>query len=71
MTEAEWLACGDPTVLLHLFRAASDRKLRLAACEFCRPFVNVLTDWRSLGAFECAERFADGDRTDEELNRSQ
>jgi hypothetical protein len=69
MTEAEWLACEDPILMLAVLRVASGRKLRLAACDFCRPFVNALTDERSRAAIACAERFADGGCTDEERDR--
>ena len=44
MTEADWLACTDPMHLVRLSRdEASDRKLRLVACAYCRSV------WRFMG----------------------
>lgn len=37
LTEADWLACTDPCPMLHCLKdKASDRKLRLIACAYCR-----------------------------------
>jgi hypothetical protein len=60
MTEAEWLACTDPTPMLELLRGnVGDRKLRLFACACCRRLGHLLTDERSRRALDIAERYAD------------
>jgi hypothetical protein len=67
MTEAEWLASDDPRdVLAHRGGHASDRKRRLLACAWSRRV------WHLLGeggrhALEVAERYAEGEAGDEEL----
>src|SRR5262245_31347514 len=69
MTEAEWLACDDPRLMLsHLQDAASDRQLRLFACVCCRRLWRFMNDERSGTAVAVAEGFADEDVTQEELN---
>ncbi len=61
MIEADWLACTDPTVMVYYLRGrASDRKLRLFACAYCRLQWDLLADKRSRKAIEVAERYADG-----------
>ena len=43
MTEAEWLACTDPALMLDFLRTtASDRKLRSLAVACCRRIWHVL-----------------------------
>lgn len=61
MTEAEWLACADPTPMLdYLEGKANERKLRLFAVACCRRFWNILFDARSRKALLLAEAYADG-----------
>jgi hypothetical protein len=75
MTEQEWLACTDPQKMLEFLKGkASDRKLRLFACAFCRSVWHLLADGgrsrrpeHSRHAVEVAEWYADGDATAAEL----
>ena len=61
VTEAEWLACDDPWPMLwSLGGLASERKLRLLACAFCRRIWQLLPGEASRLAVEAAEQFADG-----------
>lgn len=76
MDQAEWLASENPVAMLAYLagpdssqmylpagrRAGrSDRKLRLFACACCRQVWDRLTDPRSRRAVEVAERYADGE----------
>jgi hypothetical protein len=71
MTEAEWLACTDPTPMLEYVRGkASDRKLRLFARACCRRIWHLLNDLQSRQAVEAAERFADGVAKRRQLHRA-
>jgi hypothetical protein len=58
MTEAEWLACTDPTPMLEFVR--SKRKMRLYATSCCRRLLPLFSDLSLSGVVEAAERFADG-----------
>jgi len=61
MTEAEWMACNDPQPMLDFLRGkASERKLRLFACAWCRRQWQLLTDEVNTKAVEIAEDYADG-----------
>jgi hypothetical protein len=60
MTEQEWQAATVPGIMVNFLRdRGSERKLRLFACACCRLVWDLLTDWRSRGAVETAERFSD------------
>jgi hypothetical protein len=69
MTEAEWLACTDPTPMLEFLRGkASVRKLRLFACCCCYRLHDL---WGMmdgcLEAVEFANLYADGGAAREDL----
>jgi hypothetical protein len=77
MTEAEWLACEDPTPLMaSLQRNASDRKLRLFAVACRRRIEPILARDRpdryedGRQAVLTSERYADGRATGEELREA-
>ncbi len=77
MTEQEWMTSEDPAAMLAQGEASrslgsswphvSDRKLRLFAVVCCRQVWHLLTDPRSRKAVEIAERFADGEATEGEM----
>jgi hypothetical protein len=61
MTEAEWIACADPALMLaSLGGRVPERKLRLLGCGCCRRAWRSLRDERSRRAIEVTEEFADG-----------
>ncbi len=67
MTEVEWLACGDPDVMLRdIRRKATQRKLRLFAVACCRQVWHLL-DPKHRASVEAAQRFADGEAAVAEL----
>jgi hypothetical protein len=71
MTEAEWLACEDPDVMVDFLQSRallSARKTRLFVVACCRIAWHLLTDRRSQQAVEVAERYADQNATRNELN---
>jgi hypothetical protein len=72
MTEADWLACTDPKLMLaHVGDKAGDRKNRLLACAYCRSIWPRLTVKRCRRAVETGERFADDPRLETERARAE
>src|SRR4051794_31675705 len=68
MTEAMWLACMSPREMLDSLRwRTSSRKLRLFGCACLRRVWHFLTDRRGREAVEFAERYAEGNGTEKEL----
>jgi hypothetical protein len=70
MTESEWLACADPTLMLeHLRtdRTTSERKLRLFAVASCQRIRNWLGE-RSLAALDILQRYLNDETNAEELH---
>ena len=70
MTEAEWLACNDPTPMLRFLLAskASVRKLRLFACSW----FGDKTHWaRVADIVAIGERYADGMALQEEVENAR
>jgi len=68
MTEAEWLECKDPKALLETLQGwASERKFRLFACGCSRRIWQLLETGSSRNAVVMAERHADDDCSDEDL----
>jgi hypothetical protein len=67
MTEAEWLACDEPSAILRfLADRRMRRKLRLIGCACCRKVWPLLADAESRTAVEVAERFADGQASEQD-----
>jgi hypothetical protein len=65
MTEQEWLACADATLMLnHLGTGVTERKLRLFAVACCRHIWHLLPDERSRTAVAVAEQYADRQASD-------
>lgn len=60
MTEAEWLTCNSPALMLEfLYSRGSERKLRLFAVACCRRMWHLLVDVRSRNVLNLAEELAD------------
>jgi serine/threonine protein kinase len=69
LVEADWLACNDvEDMLTHLYTVdVSARKVRLFACGCARQDPAFLLDSQNRRIVEIAERYADGQATDTEL----
>jgi hypothetical protein len=71
MKRAEWLTSSNLlAVLVALPRQVSDRKRRLLACACCRLIWDKLSDKRSRGAVEVAEKMADGTATSVQIQKA-
>jgi hypothetical protein len=71
VTEAEWLACIDPELMLDfLWGKASKRKRRLLVVGLCRRVWDLLSEWGRTPV-QVAERFADGHATAQELDEAR
>jgi hypothetical protein len=72
VTEAKWLSCTDPEVMLRFMSdQGRGRKWRLYLCGGCRSIHHLFYLPESLAAVEVVERFADGKATEHELARSE
>ena len=74
MTEADWLSCNDPIVMLDWLRSRGDvsrRKLRLFAAACCRRVWNLIPDECDRAVVEVIERVADGLATEAELEATR
>ena len=70
MTEAEWLACEDPTPMVDFIEGkASPRKLRLFLVACARLAWDHIAVPEAREAVEVAERYADGLAPEEERDR--
>jgi hypothetical protein len=68
MTEAEWQTSNSPErMLTRAWAAATPRKKRLFVCGCCYRAWHLLPDPRCRTAVRVAERFADGEATEEAL----
>jgi hypothetical protein len=67
MTPADFLTCDIPGQMMDVVATAGERKLRLAACAFCRfnPVIAARPELNQI--IELAERWADGQATGDEI----
>jgi hypothetical protein len=71
MTDAEWAACRDGSVIyLATARTITLRLGRLVACACCRFYCWELLPGRLKKAVEVSERFADGESREDELQEA-
>ncbi len=72
MNELEWLTADNPEAMLdYLEGKASDRKLRLFAFACVRRYWQHLRFASARAAVETAERYAEGQATDAELEQAR
>src|SRR5262245_31698727 len=72
MTEADWLGCAKPGLMLHyLDGQLSRRKLALIACASCRHLWRWCVDNRSRVAVGVAQQFVDGGAQANEITTAQ
>jgi hypothetical protein len=69
MNEQEWLRSDTHEMLGFLRSKVSDRKLRLFACACCRRIWHLTSDERGWRAVEAAEKYADGQVSEEEMGK--
>jgi hypothetical protein len=70
MTEHEWLSADEPKPMLEFIHLrVSERKLRLFACACCRAMRYMSPP--DLKGVEVAERFADGEATEADLEAAE
>jgi hypothetical protein len=68
MTEADWLTCTRPGLMLRgVPGALSDRKLRLLACGCCRRIPGFVNSEPDMQGLELTERDVDGQASEEEF----
>jgi hypothetical protein len=68
MTEAKWLACREPRAMLDAIKERVPvRKMRLVGAACCRRIQHLFHDPACHRGVEVAERYADGEVTDDEL----
>jgi hypothetical protein len=68
MTEAEWLACDDPSSMLPLLTGRGTGRMPMLFSAAClRRVWHLVTDERSRGLIESTELFLDGIATEEEV----
>jgi hypothetical protein len=72
MTEAEWFACTDPTIMLeHLKSSAAERSLRLFGCGVCRMNWHLVSGEQIKSVIEVVERFVERSATKQELEAAR
>jgi len=73
--ETAWNTCerGDWMIwlLTESQNEVTDKQLRLIAVECCRSIQHLMKDQRSINAVDVAERYANGEATDEELKEAK